>query len=269
MPANELSQRHAFAEGIAREAGWVARRYFDDRSTLQTSMKGAQDFLTVADGEVEALLRRRVAEAFPDDGFLGEEGGGAAARMLWVVDPIDGTSNFARGEPHWCVSIGFLVDDVPEIGVIEVPLLRETFSARRGRGATCNGEAITVATTADMRMAAIEIGWSTRRSIEDYLRLVEGVMRAGAAAKRSASGALGICWAAAGRTDGYVEAHINSWDVAAGLVIAAEAGAAVNDFFADDGLATGNPVLVAAPALAPHLADMMGVRVKPRRQAPD
>jgi myo-inositol-1(or 4)-monophosphatase len=259
MSTQGTTARRAFAETVAREAAALARGYFENRDRLATKMKGFQDFLTVADGEVEALLRRRVADAFPGDGFLGEEGGGGAAERLWVVDPIDGTANFARGEPHWCISIGYLEHGRPVLGLIEVPILGETFAAVAGAGATRNGKPIRVAATGEMRAAAVEIGWSARRPLAGYVDLVRKVMEQGASAKRSASGALGICWAACGRTDGYLELHINSWDVAAGLVIASEAGAVVNDFFAGSGLAEGNPVLCATPALAEALAAAMGL----------
>jgi myo-inositol-1(or 4)-monophosphatase len=108
-----------------------------------------------------------------------------------------------------------------------------------------------------MRTATVEIGWSPRRPAATYLDLVGQTMALGANVKRSASGALGMCWMACGRTDAYLELHINSWDVAAGLVIAREAGAVVNDFFAGDGLTHGNPILAATPALAAPLAQAM------------
>ncbi|MBM3481424.1 MAG: inositol monophosphatase [Alphaproteobacteria bacterium] len=245
--------------GLALEAGALALRHYEDHDSLGVTMKGAQDFLTVADGAVEALLRKRVAEAFPGDAVLGEEGGGEAAERLWIVDPIDGTANFARGEPHWCVSIGFMRAGVPEIGAIYMPAADELYLARRGGGATRNGRAIRASDTADMRRATIEVGWSSRRPASDYIDVVRGVMEAGANAKRAASGALGIAYVADGRTDAYCEAHINSWDVAAGLVIAREAGAWTNDFFAGDGLAKGNPVLVAAPGVADAMRRLAGV----------
>jgi myo-inositol-1(or 4)-monophosphatase len=259
MTADQLARRLAFAEDATREAARLALEYFHNRDRLGTKMKGFQDFLTVADGEVEALLRRRVGEAFPGDGFLGEEGGGAAAERLWVVDPIDGTANFSRGDPSWCVSVGYLEHGRPALGVIAAPVIGETFTALRGDGAHRDGKPIRVAATTDMRTAAIEIGWSARRPLKSYVGLIEKVMTLGASAKRSASGALGLCWAACGRTDGYLEQHINSWDVAAGLAIATEAGATVNDFFAGNGLAEGNPILCATPALAGVLADAMGL----------
>jgi myo-inositol-1(or 4)-monophosphatase len=227
---------------------------------MGTKMKGFQDFVTEADGAVEDLLRRRVAETFPADGFLGEEGGGSNNDNLWIVDPIDGTANFARGEPHWAVSIGFVRQGVPEIGILAMPTLNELFAARRGHGATRNGEPIRVSGIDDMRTAAVEIGWSARRSTASYIELVAKVMDMGATVKRSASGALGMAWAACGRVDAYLELHINSWDVAAGIVLAREAGAVVNDFFREDWLGDGNPILVATPALADTLADAMALK---------
>ncbi|KAB2851043.1 MAG: inositol monophosphatase [Hyphomicrobiaceae bacterium] len=259
MTDGALQKRKAFAEAVAREAAALALDYYQNRDRLQTKLKGFQDFLTVADGEVEALLRRRVADAFPGDGFLGEEGGGEGAERLWIVDPIDGTANFARGDLHWCISIGYAERNRPVLGVVAAPSLGETFSAGQGGGATLNGKPITVAPTAEMRSATIEIGWSARLPAKSYLDLVARVMSLGAAPKRSASGALGMCWTAAGRTDAYLEMHINSWDVAAGTVIAREAGALVNEFFSGDGLRKGNPILVATPTLAGPLADAMGL----------
>ena len=259
MSADDLHQRHIAAAGLANEAAALASSYFHDRARMGTKMKGFQDFVTEADGAVEDLLRRRIAKAFPADGFLGEEGGGSNNDNLWIVDPIDGTANFARGEPHWAVSIGFVRQGVPEIGVLAMPTLNELFAARRGHGATRNGEPIRVSGICDMRTAAVEIGWSARRSTASYIGLVAKVMEMGATVKRSASGALGMAWAACGRVDAYLELHINSWDVAAGIVVAREAGAVVNDFFKDDWLDDGNPILVATPALADTLADAMGL----------
>jgi myo-inositol-1(or 4)-monophosphatase len=259
MTEDDLQQRYIAAIALADEAGALASSYFKDHGHLGTRMKGFQDFVTEADSAVEALLRHRVAQSFPSDGFFGEEGGGADADNLWIVDPIDGTANFARGEPHWAVSIGFVRQGVPEIGVVVMPTLKEVFAGRRGQGATRNGALIRVSGIDDMRIADVEIGWSPRRSTASYVGLVAKVMNAGAAAKRSASGALGMAWTACGRVDGYLELHINCWDVAAAIVLAREAGAVVNDFFTGNWLTEGNPILVATPALADRLADAMAL----------
>jgi myo-inositol-1(or 4)-monophosphatase len=254
-----IESRYLAARGLAREAGALAMDYFSDRTKLAVSMKGAQDWLTAADGAVEKLLRERIAAAFPGDGVMGEEMGGDNAENLWIVDPIDGTANFARSHPHWCVSIGFLRRGVPEIGVIAAPVMGETYAARRGGGATRNGQPIRVSEIEDFSRASIEVGWSTRRPASDYIDLVKAVMDDGAAAKRCGSGALGLAFVADGRSEGYVETHINSWDVAAGMVIVTEAGGVTNRFFKGDALTDGNPILAAPPALASRLAEMSGI----------
>lgn len=260
MSDSEITRRRYAAIGFAHELGALAMDYYSNREKLAVSMKGAQDFLTAADGAVEQRFRELVAEAFPGDGVMGEEAGGVNADNLWIIDPIDGTSNFARDNPHWCVSVGFLRKGVPEIGVIFMPVVNELYEAQRGKGARRNGKPIGPSGETDIRRATIEIGWSSRRPHGDYLAMIKSVFDAGAQAKRSASGALGICYAADGRTDGYLELHINSWDVAAGVVIAREAGAVVSDFFTGDALTKGNPILVSTPALAPMLAKAMGMK---------
>src|SRR4029453_11168644 len=151
MSGEDLHQRYVAAMALANEAASLASSYFQDRARMGTRMKGFQDFGTEADQVVEDLLRRRIAEAFPSDGFVGEERGGSSTDNLWIVDPIDGTANFARGEPHWAVSVGFVQQGVPEIGVLAMPTLNELFAARRGHGATRNGEPIRVSGIGDMR----------------------------------------------------------------------------------------------------------------------
>ena len=259
MTDAEIELRHLVALGLAHEAGALAMSYANNRERMQTRMKGTQDFLTEADGAVEAMLRSSIARVFPSDGFVGEEDGGTSAENLWIVDPIDGTANFARGDLQWCISIGFLHKLKPVAGVVHAPTLGETFAARRGAGATLNGRPVRVSGGVDLKSACVEIGWSARRPFEEYTGLVAKVGGMGASAKRSASGALGMCWVAAGRTDAYLELHINSWDVAAGIVIVEEAGGIVNDFFAGDGLRDGNPILAASPDFEAPLRRAMGL----------
>jgi myo-inositol-1(or 4)-monophosphatase len=260
LHAADLSARFHAMAGIAAELGALANRYFNDRTSLGTRMKGFQDFLTEADGAVEALFRQRIAETFPGDAVMGEETGGATSDRLWIIDPIDGTANFARGDRQWCVSIGFVHQGVPELGVIHAAGLGETYLAMRGHGATMNGAPITVAKTTDIRASAIEFGWSPRLPVEPYLAALKELYAAGANVKRSASGALGLAHVANGRTDGYGELHINSWDVAAGLVIASEAGARINGFCSGDWIQTGNPILVVTPSLWDAVCEASGIQ---------
>lgn len=259
LASADIAARFRAMQGMGIELGRLAMTYFTDRASLGTSMKGFQDWLTVADGKVEAAFRGMIAETFPGDAVMGEELGGGAHERLWIIDPIDGTSNFARGDRMWCVSIGFVLDGRPELGTIHAPALGETYLARRGQGATMNGEAISVAPTTDIRRASVEIGWSPRRPLDAYLGPVRAFFEKGASVRRSASGAMGIAHVANGRNDAYVEAHINAWDVAAGLVIASEAGALANDFCAGDWLRNGNPIAVATPGIATAVTEATGL----------
>src|ERR1700730_10666092 len=139
-----INARLAVATPLIREAGDLAAGFFARRETLTRETKGPQDFVSVADREVEALIRTRLAEAFPNDGFLGEESGGAAGECCWVVDPIDGTNNFLRGLPLWGVSVAYAIASEPVIGLIYLPCVDRLYSAVRGQGAWCNGIPIRV-----------------------------------------------------------------------------------------------------------------------------
>jgi myo-inositol-1(or 4)-monophosphatase len=171
-----------------------------------------------------------------------------------VVDPIDGTANFMRGGRRFCVSLGCLDGERPVIGVIVAPALDEVFAACAGNGATLNGAAIRAADTAELARATVELGWSRRRPLGDFLSLTERIIAAGAMPRLNGSGALGLADVAAGRTDAYAELHINLWDVAAALVILAEAGARVSPFLGGNGAVAGNPILACAPGIADALS---------------
>jgi len=258
MPA--LDDRFDLAMRLAGEAAAIALRLRPPPGAAQARLKGAQDWLTEADGAVERFLSDRLAAAFPADGFQGEEGGKARQGTLrWVVDPIDGTANYARGAARFCVSLGLLEDRTPLLGVLVAPALGETFAARVGQGATLNGTPIHAADTADMTRAVVECGWSHRRPAEAFTTMVQRIVLAGAAPRLSGSGALGLADVAAGRSDAYVELHINLWDVAAALVLLAEAGAHVSPFLAGNGPETGNPILACAPGIATELTRLTGI----------
>ncbi|MBB4041825.1 myo-inositol-1(or 4)-monophosphatase [Microvirga flocculans] len=264
MSANDLDLRFAAACAIAREAGVLARKRFLERPRSQRpDFKGPQDFLTATDAEVEELIRTRLGALFPDDSFFGEEGGGSFGRDVWVVDPIDGTANFARGIPHFAISIAFVRDGRTEIGAVYNVMQDELYSAQRGRGAHLNGDPIRVSGLADMRQATVEAGWSSRLPTEPYIAVVENLKKGGANVRRAGSGTLGLAYVADGRIDGYCELHINSWDVLAGLLIIEEAGGWTNDFLAKDGLRKGNPVLACTPELAGTLMDATGIAKEP------
>jgi myo-inositol-1(or 4)-monophosphatase len=258
MREAELDAREEALGAVAREAGELARKLFENPAGVK--LKGRQDFITAADGEVEAMIVERLKARFPGDAFLGEETGESGGQgPVWVIDPIDGTANFAHGIAHFCVSIAVAAGGEVELGAIAAPMSGEIYSARRGRGAFLNGRAMRVAEISDMRRAIIELGWSARRTVRAYTGLLERVLDAGAIFLRAGSGALGLARVAAGRTHGYCELHINSWDALAGLLMVREAGGWTNDYLAGDALRSGNAVLACAPGLKEALVAVTGV----------
>jgi myo-inositol-1(or 4)-monophosphatase len=232
------------------------------------SLKGRHDEVTAMDREVERFIRAAIGQAWPDDALLGEEDGAssdiAGAKRVWIIDPIDGTANYARSIAHYCVSIGYVEDGVPTVGALHDPSHERLYFAERGGGAwMAEGSTalrrLAVSPVAALDGATVECGWSLRRSQAAYVEMLDKVLGAGCAIRRAGSGALGLADVAAGRTEGYCELHINSWDCAAGLLLVTEAGGRTNDFFAGSGLLEGNPLLATNRALGDALAGVVGI----------
>jgi len=260
MKTGQPNHRLTAACAIAREAGKAALRHFRNRPVaLQLDFKGHQDYLAATDADVEELIRLRLAESFPEDTFFGEEGGGEISDRVWIVDPVDGTANFMRGIPSFCISIAFVREGRTEVGVIYDPLLDELFAAARGSGATRDGVPIQVSGLADIRHATVEAGWSTRLPLQGYIEMLGRLTARGAGIRRGGSGALALAYVAAGRVDGYCELHMNAWDALAGLILIEEAGGWTNDFLAGAGLREGNPILGCTPELRDVLTEITGI----------
>lgn len=189
--ARELSEtRLRAAEAIAREAGALARRRFVDAS-FEVRFKGPQDYLTEVDGETEDLIAAGVKHIFPLDGFVGEERDPRRAQeggAVWVVDPIDGTANFARGVPYFCVSIACVADGGIEAGVIYDPMRDELFAARRGGGARLNGAPMSASPAETLANSTVEVGWNSRAGATKYLDLLRRIVLQGASPFRTGSG---------------------------------------------------------------------------------
>ena len=252
----DLENRLSLAMSLALEAGELALRMRP--APGHATLKSAQDWLTDADGAVERLICSRLSEAFPEDGLLGEEeGAGQSGWPLWVVDPIDGTSTYARGGARWAISIGLIgPTGVPLLGVIHAPALRDLYSAARGRGATLNGAAIAVSKTEHLDRAMVEVGWSPRRPNAAHQTLYARVQGTGAMARNEGSATVGLAEVAAGRLDGYVQRHVYPWDCAAALAMLEEVGAEWNFPLGDD-LAAGGPIFAAAPGIAEALRNLI------------
>jgi myo-inositol-1(or 4)-monophosphatase len=255
---DELRHRMAVAAAIAEEAAALAWQ-MRENGLAETTFKGAQDFLTEADGATESFIRAKLARHFPGDAIIGEEQGGSVVGdgPAWILDPIDGTSNFSRGSDRWCVSIGMALGGRAVLGAIARYAPAEVFIGAEGCGATLNGRPIQAAGTTDMTRAIIEIGWSLRRPLAGFHALAQRTMAAGAGLRSSGSGTLGLVECAVGRLDGYIESHINSWDACAAIAIAREAGCWTSGFDQGDWIANGNPVGVGAPGLHAELSALM------------
>jgi myo-inositol-1(or 4)-monophosphatase len=245
-----LAARHDFAIELVQEAGALA---LDLRRRLGAlEAKNPMDYATKADHDVEALIRQRIGERFGDP-VIGEEDGGAAADLVWVVDPIDGTVNYIHGTTRWCISIALVAAGEIESGVISAPDEDRLFTARRGDGAFLNGAPARVSNLRHGASPVVEIGWSPRRPIEHYSTMIRRLIGDGIEFRRLGSGALGVADTAVGLNDGYIELHINAWDVLAGMILVREAGGWTNDFLAGDGLMNGNPIIVCTPEIVERI----------------
>jgi myo-inositol-1(or 4)-monophosphatase len=246
---------------VARQAAALAVRIRAEGGGAAT-LKGPQDLVTEADGAVERFLRDRLGALFPGEPVLGEEMGGVpdaagGGGPLWILDPIDGTANFARGADRWCVSVGLAFAGRAVLGVIARHAPEELFAGAEGLPATLNGMPIHPAPTSAIDRAMVEVGWSLRVPVDRFFRLAQGVMGAGGGLRSSGSGTLGLVEVATGRLDAYIESQINSWDAAAALAIARAAGCWDNGFDSGDWLASGNPICIAAPGIGPELGRLL------------
>lgn len=259
-PSPALAYRLEAARAVVQDAARLAMSMRPAPGGPEGKQKSAQDWLTEADGAVESFIAQRMQTLFPDDGFQGEEGGIARAGSLrWVVDPIDGTSNYARGRNRWCVSLGLLDGDEPVAGVIEAPALGEVYTALRGQGAFLNGKRIQASPVKDPASAMIEMGWSNRVPKPVFMEKIDAIMDLGAMPRSGGSGALALADIACGRLDGYIEIVINLWDVAAALPLLAEAGACVSPFLKEGGLTGPATILAANPHIAQALSSAVGI----------
>lgn len=237
------------AVDICREAGAAALDYFRNRSALAIDTKGHQDWVTEADRNVELLIREKLAAAWPDDGIVGEEH--AASRgtsgFRWVIDPIDGTTNFVNGIPVWCIVLAGVFEGRTVIGVIHDPNYDETFVAVRDGGATLNGAPIRVAEGVAIANGTVSVGFSNRKEAQNVVPVIGALLRHGAMFHRNASGALTLAYVAAGRLLGYLEEHMNAWDCIAGQLLIREAGGRIEDQDADRMIADGGRVIAGTP----------------------
>ncbi|CAN7670352.1 inositol monophosphatase family protein [Neorhizobium tomejilense] len=257
---SSLQSRERTAIEVARRVGMEAAAFRAEAlpETLGVENKGLQDFVTVADKRAEEAIRASLLGEFPDDSFMGEEGGGhSGERGTWVVDPIDGTTNFIRGFRHWGVSIAFVSGGEILLGVIYDAAQDRVFHAIRGEGALKEGKPITAAKTSDPNHAIAILGHSRRTDFEDYISVSRRLYERGIDYRRMGAAAIGLVRVAEGVSDLYYERHLSSWDMLAGVLIAAEAGATIAVPPLEELLSRGGPVVVCSPGLAGEFAFLM------------
>lgn len=225
------------ALGAAREAAALQREQAGTLDSGQWSEKGTSDFVTEVDRESERRIVARILAAFPEDRILAEEGsdgesasvradGRGAEGRLWIVDPLDGTTNWLHGYPEYAVSIAALDSGGLRLGVVVNSATGEAFTAIRGRGARLDDRPIEVSRVSELRLALLGTGFPFKRSelIPDYLRVLGRMLRTTSGVRRGGSAALDLCDVACGRLDGFWEHWLMPWDVAAGALIVREAG---------------------------------------------
>jgi len=220
--------------GAARKAARVLRRDFAELEHLQVSRKGLADFVSKADLKAEEAIFEELQRVRPKYGFLMEERGeveGSDNSNRWIVDPLDGTTNFLHGIPHYAISIGLERDRKPYAGVIYNPATDEMFVAEKGEGAWLNDRRLRVSGRRDMSEALVATGlpFKGRTGQGRALRETNEILLQTAGVRRFGSAALDLAWVAAGRFDGYWERNLNPWDVCAGVCIVRESGGLVSE----------------------------------------
>ncbi len=233
---------------LAREAGAIHLRHFRSFDPADVKLKGRRNPVTVADVEAERHIVGELARRFPDHRVVAEEEGGRAggAEWTWYVDPLDGTVNFAHGLPIFAVSIGVCRGDEIVAGVVHAAALGETCSAVRGRGAFRNGAPLRVSRGCELREALLATGFAYQRNevTDNNVAIFADLVLRCRDLRRLGSAALDLAFVAAGHYDAYWEPHLNSWDLAAGILLVTEAGGRVTD------LAGGSSMLAQGSVLA-------------------
>jgi len=220
----------------ARAAGNVLLRHMHKLDSINVIEKDRLDYASEVDEAAEKEIVRELRRAMPDAAFLGEEGGlqgkVAGARSVFVIDPLDGTSNYLRGIGHWCVSIALVEGGEVQHAVVFDPLRNELFTASRGSGAVLNDKRIRIAERRDLAGSLLATGFHPRERVRTgpQLECVRELLRDAEDIRRGGSAALDLAYVACGRLDGYFEAGVKPWDIAAGVLLVREAGGRVCDF---------------------------------------
>lgn len=253
----------------ARAAGDIIVRNMDRLDRIKVVTKQNNDFVSNVDHMAEQAIISTIKHAYPDHGILAEESGSQAeaSEYQWIIDPLDGTTNYLHGFPQFAVSIALKHKNRLEVGVIYDPLSQELFTASRGNGATLNDKKIRVTTHKGLNNALLGTGFPyyDQSYLDTYLETMKALMQKTSGIRRPGSAALDLAWLAAGRIDGFWEFNLKAWDIAAGALIVREAGGIVSDFENKDGYLRSGDIIAAAPKVFPEMLQIIQEKLKDSR----
>jgi myo-inositol-1(or 4)-monophosphatase len=261
--AQQLHPMLNIAIRAARAAGSIINRASLDIERVKVDAKGANDFVTEVDHASEAAIIETILTAYPQHGILGEETGrqrgNARSEYLWIIDPLDGTTNFIHGLPIYSVSIALAFRDKVEQAVVYDPARNDLFVASKGRGAFLNDRRLRVSKRTRLQHALIGTGFPFRRGddFRRYMEMFEKVMRQCAGLRRPGSAALDLCYVAAGWYDGFFETGLSPWDVAAGSLMVTEAGGLIGNFTGEADFLYQREVLAGTPKVYGQLVSLL------------
>ncbi len=253
-----IKTRLEFTTNLIVRAGKEALRYYRSLDKLTIEEKGPQDLVSEADRNVEILIREAVNKRFPEDGIVGEEFDNVESRSgyTWVIDPIDGTANFVRNIPQWCVVLAVVHEAQTKMGVIYDPVHDEIFQATAGGGALLNGKPMHVAKTKGLHDGAVAVSFHNASNKNRIIQFIQMLSDRGGVFIRIASGAISLAYVASGRVNGFCEIHMNAWDCLAGQLLVKEAGGRIEQQNADDMLKHGGRVIATAPEIFDEVVAM-------------
>ncbi len=256
----------------ARTAGSIINRASLDLDVLKIGAKGANDFVTEVDQAAERAIIEVLLQAFPDHGILAEESGREHGRRdseyTWIIDPLDGTTNFIHGFPFYAVSIALAHRGILQQAVVYDPSRNDLFHASRGRGAFLNNRRLRVSRRTRLEESLIGTGFPFRKgdNFKRYVRMFEEVMQSCAGVRRPGAAALDLCHVAAGSYDGFFEIGLNPWDAAAGALMITEAGGLVGNFSGDSDFLYQREIVAGTPKVYGHLVKILAPYSRAIRQ---
>jgi myo-inositol-1(or 4)-monophosphatase len=256
----ELDTFLAAAVEGAHAAGAVIRKGADNRAALFIERKTVNDFVSEVDKGAERVIIDTLSARFPGHAFKAEESGERGrSRYTWLIDPLDGTTNFLHGFPHYCVSIALRIGEATAVAVVFDPTSGRLFTATRGGGAFLDGAPIRVSGRPDLAEAMLGTGLPFKdwHSLDDYLASLREIMQRCAGIRRPGAAALDLAYVAAGWTDGHWEKGLNAWDVGAGSLLVEEAGGTVSTFSGTGGFLDSGHILVGTPGVHAALLDVL------------